>query len=487
MTTQSPAGDNGDSGTQPPGGQALTGAALRQLRLQAGLGVRTVARRAGGKLSDSHLSRVENGQRPVSPAVVAVYERALGVRISEIDGAPQVNSDELVRQSYNSMLAAVAVGGPLGEPLDRLITTSLIMPGRVGAADVTALESATGMLRTLDLRFGGGIAGTLGDRLVHCAVALRAGSTSDQLRMRLHAAVGAAALWTGWCHLDQERHNAARRLFAVALEAAVAADLPDLRAHVLAEVAAAYNHLGLPEDCLTILRIADGDERTSAAIRCLLHGVRARARADRGERAACLQQVEYAAATSATVHLESVPGWMGGWEPAHTEAACGHALAALADHSLSDDDLTDADKRLRHAAEQLTPAGRTRAAALCHSRLARLHERAGNTSEATAWGQQAAGHTSIICSARLANDVARSRQRRHGAPFNAHRALRRGEHSDSDSTGVAVNPATWGRPDRSQQHQPNAKSPLGATDHTPPPEWTVPITPARRPDWEANP
>lgn len=139
MTTQSPAGDNGDCGTQPPGGQALTGAALRQLRLQAGLGVRTVARRAGGKLSDSHLSRVENGQRPVSPADGILFPD----RITDDDdllwasaehdeqflsyvracrrgeGLPW--NDRLPRDQWEAIREGLPVFGHLGESIDRLI------------------------------------------------------------------------------------------------------------------------------------------------------------------------------------------------------------------------------------------------------------------------------------------------------------------------------------------------------------------------------
>jgi hypothetical protein len=52
---------------------------LRELRLWADLGLRAVARRSSGavRLSDGHLSRVERGLRPVTPAVLAAYERAL--------------------------------------------------------------------------------------------------------------------------------------------------------------------------------------------------------------------------------------------------------------------------------------------------------------------------------------------------------------------------------------------------------------------------
>lgn len=91
-----------------------------------------------------------------------------------------------------------------------------------------------------------------------------------------------------WCtvpvRIDNGRNDATRDLFRVGLQAAVAAGEPDLRGHVLAEVGAHHNWLGLPEDCLTVVCMADGDERIGPAVRCLLHGVRARAHATQGDR-----------------------------------------------------------------------------------------------------------------------------------------------------------------------------------------------------------
>lgn len=66
----------------------MTGQMLRGLRESAGLSIREVARRSNGKtaLSNGHLSLVERGLREVTPATVAVYERALGIYIDRTGG-----------------------------------------------------------------------------------------------------------------------------------------------------------------------------------------------------------------------------------------------------------------------------------------------------------------------------------------------------------------------------------------------------------------
>jgi hypothetical protein len=59
--------------------------------------------------------------------------------------------------------------------------------------------------------------------------------------------------------------------------AATEADDPDLRAQILSDVATQHLYLGDPNACLTVIRLADGDERISAGVRFVLHGVKARA------------------------------------------------------------------------------------------------------------------------------------------------------------------------------------------------------------------
>src|SRR5690606_26447824 len=145
---------------------------------------------------------------------------------------------------------------------------------------------------------------------------------------------------------------------------AVEADEPDLRAHVLAEAAAHHSQLGNHTDAATILRLADGDERTSPAVRCLIAGVRARLHAASGERQACLRAVAQVDAYAEQVRSGTAPAGMG-WEPTHVAALAGHALATLATTGGDASDYTDAHKRLLTAVDGLAHTDRTRAKILC--------------------------------------------------------------------------------------------------------------------------
>lgn len=66
----------------------IDGPSLRELRKHYGVHLRRVAREA--KMSHGHLSKVERGEagREVTPAVLAAYEKAFGVRLSEAGGGP---------------------------------------------------------------------------------------------------------------------------------------------------------------------------------------------------------------------------------------------------------------------------------------------------------------------------------------------------------------------------------------------------------------
>jgi transcriptional regulator with XRE-family HTH domain len=97
----------------------VTGAMLRELRQHADIGLRAVARRTTGhvRLSDGHLSRVERGLRPVTPAVLAAYERALRMRIDPhtlnnltTGGRP----DHADHKAFHTTITTLAAGTPSG-------------------------------------------------------------------------------------------------------------------------------------------------------------------------------------------------------------------------------------------------------------------------------------------------------------------------------------------------------------------------------------
>jgi transcriptional regulator with XRE-family HTH domain len=389
----------------------VDGAMLREMRRRAGIGLRRVVSRAQVSVSDSHLSRVERGERPVTPAIVAAYEKALGVRIADAVAGGRWRPgrlDDARRQAFTSTVAMVAVGGPLGEPVDRLLevgSAAPAPPARVGAADVAHVEQAAGLVRGLDLRFGGGLAWQVADRLLRWAVGLHAASMTEPVRGRLCAAIGTLAGQAGWAAFDADRHDAARALFTMALDSAVRADEADLRAHVLADMGAQYNYLGYPDDCLTVVRLAE-DERVGSAVRCVLHGVKAYAYGAKGERGGCAREIDLAEAACAAVGPDAVPGWMGGFDPAHTQAVTGHAAAALAIGSGDDGDLANADKRLAHALDRLDATGRARAVARCQIRLAMLHLRGGDRTAAVGWLGRAIDAVTDLRSARVERELA---------------------------------------------------------------------------------
>jgi transcriptional regulator with XRE-family HTH domain len=361
---------------------------LRELRLRADVGLRAVTRRSSGKarLSDGHLSRVERGLRPVSPAVLAAYERALGMRIDAYtlgELTPGGGPDDADRRAFQAMVATLASSHPAGElggeGEQRLLHDAMYLriPQQVTTSDVAHLEQAASTLRGLDLRHGGELTVQMAGQLLRWAAGLRAASMTAPVRHRWHTAVATLAMWGAWSAHDACQRPVARALSVLALDAAVRADEPDVRAHVLADIAACHNAHGHPVDALRTLRLGGGDERTHPAVQSVLHGVRARAYAALGERERCEREIRLVQDVAAAVDPDTVPGWFGGWQPAHVAAVCGHAQADLATATGDVDALAAAHAALVTAAERLV-AVRPRAAALCLTHLAHAHRKCGD-------------------------------------------------------------------------------------------------------------
>jgi transcriptional regulator with XRE-family HTH domain len=406
----------------------VTGPLLRLLREHAGLGLRAVARGTRNRmsLSDSHLSRVERGQRPVTPAILSAYERALRTRIDADAIAtllPGGAVDQTQRQAFNTTLASITLGAPAGD-YHRLLAaaeTPALPPRHVGASDVDHVTRAAALVRDLDLHHGGQLSLQVATRLLNWALPLRTATMTDQVHTGLHAAIGTLATFAAWAAFDTGHHQAAGHFHTLALDAAVTADDPDLRAHILADVAAIHNHHGHPHDALRILRLADGDERTTPALRAILHGVRANTHASLGQGEHTTRHTDQARYAAGAVTTGTVPAWLGGWHPAHTAAVCAHATATLAtatgdDTTVDDTHLADADQQLSRAAAALAATGRTRALALCQARLALLHLHHGDPDRAHHWTEQAHTHAIDLRSARVTQHLAAIHTSTHTPP-----------------------------------------------------------------------
>lgn len=391
----------------------VTGQMLRELRERADVGLRAIARKTNSRvrLSDSHLSRVERGERPVTPAVLAAYERALGMIINDDvahDMTTQRSYQDREWDEFQATIVVVAGGGrPSMQRDGRLLETGAVgaaTPPRIETSDVAQVEQAALFVRSLDLRHGGELAGRMAYQLLRSGYELLGAQSTDAVGRQLDVAIGSLAAWAGWSACDSHRFAAARALLGLALNAAVRADEPDLRAHILVDIAALRNYLGHRDDAVRILRLADGDERIGPAIQSMVHGGRARVYGALGDRNRCERAVQLVEEAARHVEPCTVPAWLGGWEFAHVQGMCGQAYSQLAQATGDSMDLAEAHKRLTSAADDLSTA-RPRTAALCHTSLSWAHLRCGNRDEAEAWLRHAVRLASELRSARVSRET----------------------------------------------------------------------------------
>jgi hypothetical protein len=195
-------------------------------------------------------------------------------------------------------------------------------------------------------------------------------------------------------------------LFRLALYTAARAGDPDLRAHVLVDVAAQHSYTGYPEDGLEIIRMVEGDERVSPGVRMVVHGVKARVYAATGAADGCRRQVGLAEEAFELAD-EAVTGWVGSLRhPGLLYAVTGHAVAELAVRDGSQADARDAQRRLARAIDALDPTTHARSRALCTIKLAQLYLWSGELEQGASWARLGVLAATGITSARLARELA---------------------------------------------------------------------------------
>lgn len=426
--------------------EAYNHVALRDARKSMSVSLARVAREA--RLSVGHLSRFESGKRDISPAIVNGYERALGLRLSPshltagslsdtVNGYRHgEDADDMKRRAFTAAVAAIAAGAPLGEPVNRALASlgSSEAPTHVGLSDVVQVEEAADMFTSWDLRFGGGLAREMAKAQLRWATGLLDAHMNDPIRARLNSAVGSLAERAAWSTFDSGRQEAARTLFKLALYAATEADDADLRAHILSDVATQQMYLGHPDECLKIIRLAEGDDRISPAVRFVLHGVKARAFGIMADKDACERQIGLAEDAYATVTEVNTPEWMRKFlNEAHVYSVTGQAAFSLARATGTFN--PDAHDRLTRAIAGFD-GGRARAVALCSTRLAMLHLDSGNAYEGERAARTALRAVTGLRSARIVNDL-------HAMRTAANRPVANRTTSDlSEEISVAISAAT---------------------------------------------
>lgn len=433
--------NNDNNETEDTGMDFYDGPTLRSVRESHNIALRKVARAAN--MSHGHLSKVERGEpgRPVTPAVLAAYERVTGVRLTGLAGHQPPDADDqrwrrghlsdARRRTLNAKIAAVAIGGPLGEQVNRILdsTGRILAPARVEDPDVTAVEQIAAACTGLDLRLGGAVVDQQARALLRWASGLLTAEASSHVSTRMHAAVGALGQRAGWAAFDAGSHDVARNLLTIALYAATHAEDPDLRAHVLADLAAQYTYLGFPADALQVARFAEVDERVNPHVRMVINGVKARSIATRGDEQVCRHYLDLATDAHDKATASEITGWQATVATAaHLAATSGHALATLARRIDSPAAREDAQQQLIQAVHQLDPHRQARASALCMAQLATLHlETDQQPGPGVLWARRTLAAAARIRSTRLIDHLTVVRAAAAAHPATADRDTTLGE------------------------------------------------------------
>ncbi|MEU4800957.1 helix-turn-helix transcriptional regulator [Actinosynnema sp. NPDC023587] len=368
-----------------------TARALRAAREAAGLSLAVMAQRT--HYSKSMLGMVENGQRTATPDLVAAYERALNA---------QGLGEDVNRRELLAAAAAVLAGANTPEPLARLLDglTAAEAPGRVGRSEVAAVRHATSVYTTMDLRYGGAVAADVSSGALRWAVSLLDAPMREDTRVALSAAVGALADRTAWTHFDSGQTYSARRLSTLALRTADAGADPDLRAHVVLNMAAQVGD-ALPTDAVNLVESALSDSRVCGPERANLHGVLGRHLAKAGEKRLALRHV--AKAETLAQHGGETPPWLSFVTTAHLDSIITQALAAA-------DENREAIRRFENLLPRLG-ADRSRGRAGRMIDLATLYARTDRLDEARALADKADNALNDVRSARVTAQLAALRQR----------------------------------------------------------------------------
>ncbi|MFD0884746.1 helix-turn-helix domain-containing protein [Streptosporangium algeriense] len=387
------------------GAGVTTGRELRALRESQKVSLDVIAKAANA--SKGHISRVERGEREVTPALIATYEKTLGVPVAatshlEANGVAPGTVDDVRRRTLLSTIAAASLGAAALEPLSRLLSessASLPSHGAVGITEVEAIENATSLYMGMDLARHGDVASAMARGVLMTGSSFLDRKMSGSTRERLHSALGLLADRLGWAEYDGGAPVRAVSLLTVALDHASRGPDRDLRAHTMLDLSTVLADTGRAKEGVEVLRLALGDDRMSSAERANLHAVAGRHCATAGDRAAGLRHVAQSE-EAAALHLPAqAPEWARRivLSKGHHDSALGLALYALGEDAKAHQRLTSAVERL--------DSGRTRTGLRCLTRLAILDLRAGNTQQGEAKALRAAEEASTLRSTRITADM----------------------------------------------------------------------------------
>ncbi|HET9253828.1 MAG TPA: helix-turn-helix domain-containing protein [Pseudonocardiaceae bacterium] len=382
---------------------------FRRIRMTTGWPQQTLAEAAG--LEQTRISAIERGIRPLRDvALVAQVATRLGIPATLLGFETTVNAtggDEqklvswMDRRDFVQHVAALAlsVTGMAALDIDRL-TALLPHTGpagtrHIGASDVAVIERATAAFSSQDFATGSGPVRDLAVTQLRSVLPLLGAQMTDEVRPRLYLATARLATQAGWMSFEVNEHDAARRLWLVALNVARDTDHPlaaDQTVFVLYDMALQAVELGRPEEALRLAQLghtaAISSHPVSGATLSCLTNIQACAYAAKGDAATCdraLGQATEHFTSSDPVHESCTRTFLDETMLTAKQGAVHYELA-LASHDSQA--ASRAVPLLREAADGYG-SDFARPRALDLTRLAGAHAIAGDTDTAISIGHQA--------------------------------------------------------------------------------------------------
>lgn len=362
-------------------------------------------------LSQGTVSRILSGQRTIKEED---RKEAVLQRFAPPDYTPQPSGPSPLTVTENDLdssftdVTGMAVFGDLAGPALGLVERMnpvATTPTRLGAQDVTHLETITDMMERTDFLHGGGMGyyAVLG-QLRHACELYRHTSCSPAVRTALESALARLCKVAAWSAFDGGDQDVSRRCWILGLSMARRADDTRVMTSLLTDMARASIHHGHPDHALQQLGMAGAfAPTTTATLRTALSVVTARAHGSLGSERDCLSAIDTAHEHFDRRDPDREPAWMGFWSRAQLAGDTGQALVPLA---LERGRELDRAVRLLDSAVREHAPEDARAAVLSHGKLARLYLAAGDTGQARESTRTLVETAPAIRSARVRRDLA---------------------------------------------------------------------------------
>ncbi|MGH4011412.1 MAG: helix-turn-helix domain-containing protein [Pseudonocardiaceae bacterium] len=274
----------------------------------------------------------------------------------------------LDRREITRMLAGVAVGSALLEPLERCLSGATEKPragrpGSVGYQEVEQIENAARIFRDWDDQFGGGLRRkAIVGQLSEVSDLLR-DSHPVEIQRRLFGAMAQLSETAAMMSWDSGHQALAQRYYVLSLRASKAAGDRAFGANVMAAMARQLLYLGHPSNALELVRLTQDDSAgyVTATVRSMLYTREAWAYAKLGRVSAFRRATGKAEDALAEAKPAEDPYWITYFDVAELEGTTGGRLLELAhqDKRLAD----ETAERISQAITLRRP-GRLRSSAL---------------------------------------------------------------------------------------------------------------------------